>query len=346
MDTLIERVPLPAGTFVPGLALRRIELARDLPAMVGVVDAARTAAGGHEAATLEGMTAQYTHLRNCDLDRDAVVAELDGRLAGYARVEWHDRTSGERAMDTVCNVDPAVRGRGIGGALFAWQAERLENLAGELAPSAPGRPIIAVGYVMGHDPGARSLLEQAGFELARQHCEMIRPDLTGIPDIAAPEGIAIRGIDPANEALVRRVFEVDEEVFSEHWGGDFDVSDAAYERFRANPQVQPELWQVAFSGDEIAGQILNYLDPPAADRSVIGWTESIAVRRPWRRRGVARALLAASLRRVRDAGATKAGLGVDEQNPNEARSLYESLGFRKTIEFLEFHRTLRTGGDR
>ncbi len=47
----------------------------------------------------------------------------------------------------------------------------------------------------------------------------------------------------------------------------------------------------------------------------------------WRRRGLAKALLARSLVAAREAGFTSAGLGVDAENPTGALGLYESLGF-------------------
>ncbi len=77
-----------------------------------------------------------------------------------------------------------------------------------------------------------------------------------------------------------------------------------------------------------------------ADGTRVGWTEPIAVRKPGRRRGLARALLAESLRTVRDAGAARAALSVDQQNPNQALRLYESLGYRLTAEELEYHKAL------
>jgi ribosomal protein S18 acetylase RimI-like enzyme len=85
---------------------------------------------------------------------------------------------------------------------------------------------------------------------------------------------------------------------------------------------------VAFHHDDIAGQILNYLGEPEPGGGRIGWTEAISVQPEFRRRGLARALLAESLRAVRDAGATRAGLGVDSQNPNQAQTLYESMGYQ------------------
>ena len=55
--------------------------------------------------------------------------------------------------------------------------------------------------------------------------------------------------------------------------------------------------------------------------------ERVSVGRPWRRRGLGRALTALSLVRLRDAGMTEAMLGVDATNPLGAVALYESIGF-------------------
>jgi ribosomal protein S18 acetylase RimI-like enzyme len=58
-----------------------------------------------------------------------------------------------------------------------------------------------------------------------------------------------------------------------------------------------------------------------------GWTGLLGTRRAHRRRGVGRALLAASLRAFADAGMDAAGLDVDRENPSGALGLYERLGY-------------------
>lgn len=59
-----------------------------------------------------------------------------------------------------------------------------------------------------------------------------------------------------------------------------------------------------------------------------GYTEGISVRRPWRRQGLAKALIARSFRVLKDLGMTEAALGVDADNPNGALQLYRSMGFQ------------------
>ena len=67
-----------------------------------------------------------------------------------------------------------------------------------------------------------------------------------------------------------------------------------------------------------------------AEHALRGTIGPVAVRRPWRRRGLARALMCRSLRALRDRGATSAALDVDGENPSRALVLYESIGFAVT----------------
>ena len=71
-----------------------------------------------------------------------------------------------------------------------------------------------------------------------------------------------------------------------------------------------------------------------------GWTDPICVRWPWRRQGLAKALIARSMRLLQVQGMTEAGLGVDAQNHNGALRLYESLGFRMTKKFMTYEKPL------
>ncbi len=314
----------------------------DHPAMAAVINAARAGNGDPERVSPTLLDNDYAHLTNCDLARDCRVVELDGRIVAYGRIYWADRTSGERAYEAITNIDPAARNRGVEPALLGWQIGRLDELA---ADAPDDRPAIEAVYVYGTDRRSRSIVEDAGFAVARRHAELIRPNLDDIPDLPLPDGFEVRPIARADRAMHRRVFDADVRAFQDHWG-DVDGSDSSFERFVDDPRFDPPLWRVAFHGDEIAGQILNFLDSADEDGRRIGWTESISVQPEYRRRGLARALLADSLRAVRDAGATCAALGVDTGNPRGALDLYESLGFRIVSDLLELHRPVAPGPDR
>jgi ribosomal protein S18 acetylase RimI-like enzyme len=140
-----------------------------------------------------------------------------------------------------------------------------------------------------------------------------------------PDGLEVR---PVPEAQLRQLWDADVEAFRDHWGG-FDDSPERYASWRGDPKFDPSLWVIAWDGDEIAGGVINEISATenAAFNRQRGWLASVFVRRPWRRRGLARALVGRSLTVLRDRGMTSAGLGVDAENPTGALGLYESAGF-------------------
>jgi mycothiol synthase len=92
------------------------------------------------------------------------------------------------------------------------------------------------------------------------------------------------------------------------------------------------MWIIAFDGDQVAAGVINAIYPEENETlgTNRGWLDSVFTRRPWRRRGLARALIARSLVKLRERGMTSAVLGVDADNPTGAYGLYESLGFAVT----------------
>ena len=70
-----------------------------------------------------------------------------------------------------------------------------------------------------------------------------------------------------------------------------------------------------------------------------GWLEHISVRAPWRRHGLATALIARSLHDLRALGLAEAALGVDAENVTGALSVYEAMGFRRDRTHLSYRKT-------
>ena len=131
------------------------------------------------------------------------------------------------------------------------------------------------------------------------------------------------------------------DAFRDEWGA-VEMSDADIERWLKNPDHQPEMWVVAWDGDQVAGSILNYIDHERNERTQrkLGYTEMIGVGRPWRKRGLARAMLARSMQVHKEAGMTQTGLGVDVENLSGALRLYESMGYKVVSGGTTFRKTL------
>jgi mycothiol synthase len=79
---------------------------------------------------------------------------------------------------------------------------------------------------------------------------------------------------------------------------------------------------VAQDGDEVAGAALVY------DYGDIGYVDTLAVRRPWRRAGVGMALLQAAFGALYGRGQREVQLMVDAESLTGATRLYERAGMR------------------
>jgi mycothiol synthase len=320
MDTMARPVEARVGDPV----LRAYRGPQDHPAMSRVANAVRAFNGDPNIGTTAGMDTYYAGFDQEQLPRDCAIVEVDALVVAYGRVSWDVLASGEGQAGGILNIDPRFRGRGIEELLLGHAIRR----ADELAVAVVGGPQIDLTVaVTDRDPEQRAAAERLGFRLARSFAQLIRPNLDDIPDVPLPAGFEIRAIAADDRAMHRRVYDAGARAFADSWREEAP-SVAGFQRFINAPAFDPTLWRVAFHGDDIAGQILNFMDEQVdPDGGRLGWTESISVQPEYRRRGLARALLAASLRSVRDAGATRAALGVDLMNPRDARALYESLGF-------------------
>jgi mycothiol synthase len=316
------------GTMTTGgaatLRLRPYRGRVDHTEMTRVANAVRAFNGDPNLGSVADMDNHYAHLEHADLPHDCALVELDGRVVAYGRASRQEMITGARQVECILNIEPEARGRGVEELLVRHALERSEAIIAEFGREVAMAVMV---FVTSRDEAQLAVVEAAGFQRVRAGVQLVRPNLDDIPEIPLPEGFAIRRIGASDRTMHRRVWEAATRAFSGSYGEQAQTEDQ-YDRWLNGDEFNPPLWRVAFHGDSIAAQILNFLGEPEPDGSRIGWTESISTQPEFRRKGLARALLAESLRAVRDAGATKAALGADSQNPNQAQSLYESMGFR------------------
>ena len=331
----LDELRIPHRPDVPGLRFRHWRGLQDLAGMAAANQRARDDAGVEEVVSLTNMTDRYTHLTNCDLARDLVVVERDGRTIGYVRLEWRDLTNGQRQFFSLCLLEPADRRQGIGQAMLSWSEERLGEIAAAEVPD--DRPGQLFGYTYSTDVGGTALLEKNGWSPVARGYEMIRPHLDDVPEIRLPDGLVVRDV---SEAERRAIWEAAREAFRDHR----DEVEWTEEDWATFPSEIPDvsLWIIAFDGDEVAGGILNAIDPEANAHHGLarGALASVWTGARWRRRGVAKALIARSLVRLRERGMTSAYLGVDGANPNQAMDLYASLGFEVATSTIDWRKPL------
>lgn len=335
---ITERIPpvdLPAAPAIPGLRFRRPRTDdADYLSMATLISAANMADGIPYAPTASNLREEWESHPPFDPSTDVLLAEVDGRLVAVAGSERVVR-DGVVVFELWGHVDPTWRRRGLGRTLLA---ENLRRAAERGRAEPPGTTTEARAYASDTETGHRRLLAHAGFEVVRWYFEMRRPDLEGIPEIPLPNGIETHPVRPEEH---RAIYDADIEAFRDHWGAR-EPRDEDFAAIFAKEDLDTSLWVVGWDGDQVAGSVQSWIYRGENVQLGVarGWLEHISVRRPWRRRGLAAAMTAEALRRLRAAGMTEAMLGVDAENESGALGLYERLGFEVHHRTTAFRRAL------
>ena len=223
--------------------------------------------------------------------------------------------------------------------MLAWGEARLARVAARIPDDRPG---LMRAWNWDSDVGAARLLEQSGWTREGRGYEMVRPTLDDIPAVPLPSGFEIRSV--VDDIEDRRVWDAEVEAFRDH-RAESEVTEEDWAARREDPHREPALWAIAYHGDEIAAGVMGRIDPEenAHHGLLQGYIDSVWTRKPYRRRGLARALLAQVLLLLRERGMTSAYLGVDGINPNQAVDLYESLGFEIRTSETDWTKPLAAG---
>ncbi len=324
--SVADAVLVPNAPALPGLVFRRFRGDADFPQMTRVLAAAEAADGNERVVTLDEIRNNYAHLTDTDPARDILMAEVDGQLVAYGRVESWREDSGARLYNHFAFLDPAWRRRGLGGAMLKWFQNRLREIA---AAHPDDGPRFFQSFASDKAAGTEAMLQRDGYSAVRYFYQMVRPDLENIPDFPLPEGVEVRPVLPEH---YRAIWEANVEAFRDHWGF-AEPTENDYEGWLKDPTIfTPELWQIAWdtATNQVAGQVKGFINPHENERfnRQRGYTEFISVRRPWRKRGLARALIVRTLRVFKERGQTESALGVDTENLSGALRVYEDCGFR------------------
>ncbi len=273
----------------------------------------------------------FAYLDHFNPFKDVLIAEVENEVVAFVRVHWNQEEPGPRLYRHIGHVLPRWRHMGIGTVLLQFAQKRLRTLA--KSHRLNGARFFQ-SWTADSDSSSIVMLESHGYQPTRFDFDMVRPLSERIEHKTLPPSLKVRRVKPED---YRMVWEAMDEAFRDHWGH-VPASESAYKWWQKNDSFQPELWKVAWDGDQVAGMVLNFID--SAENRIYGrkrgYTENICVRRPWRRRGLARALLTQSLRMLKDIGMQEACLGVDTQNPNGALQLYESVGFKSVKRYTTY----------
>jgi len=268
-----------------------------------------------------------------------VVIAAGGNLVGHVTLwdsEPHVR------IHVAGDVHPEYKGRGIGTALCKWAEERARRAIPQSPASAR---VVLLQETLSADTAAQELLRKQGYQLVRHILRMVIEMNGSLPEPVVPGGIIIRPF--VRDQDMRALVLADRDAFQDHWGYVEHPFEEHYQEWvhwiDNDPDHDPSLWFLAVDGEEIAGMSL--CRPRMAEDPEMGWIYSLGVRRPWRRCGLALALLRHSFGECHRRGRRKVGLGVDAQSLTSATRLYEKAGMHVDRQYAIYEKELRPGED-
>ena len=224
----------------------------------------------------------------------------------------------QSSLYAMVRVLPEHRGQGVGTRIYEALSERARVL---------GRDSMW-GRIVEGDTASRSYAANRGFREAGREYEVVLD--TAEADISRdpPEGIELVSLAQRPD-LERAVYEVDCEVGADvprPEGDDFEGQpfDHWHEQYLEGPGAVPDAMIAALAGDEVVGYTglrRRGASSPIAENMLT------AVRRDWRRRGVATALKREQVVRARAVGIEQIFTTNDETNAG-MRGVNARLGYR------------------
>jgi len=275
-----------------------------------------------------------------DLRKSAmVILTTDGTAVGCV-VVW-DEESLPVNIWIEGRVHPDYEKQGLGTQLMLWAEAR----ANHVLPRVPSDIQVAMvtGTESTYSP-ARKLLQDLGFKMVREFWTMVAHFESPPEPPQWPVGMSVR---PMRKAELGDVVHAARDSFRDHYGYVEQPFQQEFEQWQHKisryDQYDPSLWFLAVEGDQIAG--VSLCRPKSDEDPDMGWVSVLGVRRPWRRRGVALALLQHAFAGFFDRGTLKVGLGVDAESLTGATGLYEKAGMKVLRKYDAFEKIIRPGRD-
>jgi mycothiol synthase len=326
----------PAQT-LPGFEIRSPEFS-DLERCVDLFNRYSQHYLGINEASVEDISVEWTSPGFNPADDIRLVISADGRLVGYIEV-WTNRDPPVHPWIWL-TIDPGYEGLGIGKALLEWAELRSKDAMDRV----PGglRVAIQCGTVSSIEP-ARERFERAGFSLLRHNFRMQIEFDQEPPAPRWPDGIKLRSYNPDQDLV--QVYKAVNDAFRDHFGYVQQPFESGLERFShfmtSGDAYDPALWFLAATGDQIVGTCLCsrrvYDDPEC------GYINILGVSRPWRKKGLALALLHHAFNTFFSRGTRRVGLGVDADNLTGALQLYRKAGMQVLRQFDQYEKEIRPG---
>lgn len=337
MEMNKQIVEVPGSPSIKGLSFRMFNGEADFPIMLDLINRSKAVDKVERADTLDDLKRRFKHTDNFDSDKDMLFAEAGDEAIAYGQVRWYKEMDGPYLHNINALVAPEWRRKGIGTAMLRYFEARHRQISEEKGHADSAETLFEV-YTPDTQVALLTLLEKEGYTTARYFFEMARPHSAPVPKAPLPEGLEVR---PVEDAHIDVIYAAMDEAFQDHWGY-VPFTENMIQQWKSEPEFDPNLWQVAWDGDQVAGMVLNFISKQEnlEYKRQRGYTEDICVRRPWRKRGLAKALLAQSILMFNEMGMQETALSMGVQNPNGALGLYEGMGYAEIKQYRMYRKPM------
>lgn len=264
----------------------------------------------------------------------------NGKLVAYAVVwDTHD-TPVHPFLEF--GIHPDYHDAELGGALLDWAEEIAKRVIPKCPPDA--RISIMCYTKFGYAP-YETLMSQQGFSPIRYSYRMLI-EMVAKPEVSTlPDGIVIRAYNHPQELPM--ISEAFQDSFEDHFGFVRKSKEQNIEEWEhwlgTDKYFDPDLFFVAMDtvNDTIAGLILCFPQEPGD--ATVAEVDIVGVLRPYRRRGIARAMLLHAFDAFWERGHKRVALGVDASSLTNAVALYEGVGMHINRQYVRYEKLIREG---
>lgn len=328
-------IAVPDAPDIPGLVFRHFRGEQDYPVILQVIEGSKKEDQMEITSSVEEIANAYRHLVNCDPYQDMLFVEVHGSVVGYSRVWWHRESEGALIYSHVASLVSEWRNKGIRRAMLRYNERRLRKIA---ATSQEDLPRFLEARSEDTETHWKSLLKSEGYIPARYFFKMVRSLQEDIPNLPLPSGLEIRSAQPHQ---YESIWKAAIDAYQDAW----ESSQLDYEllkRWTEDPSCDPQLWQVAWDNTQVAGMALNFIDEKQNEEYQRKWgiMKLVAVCQSYRRKGLARALIARSFEVLKEHGMTDVALNVDAQDTEGALALYKKMGFNPVRQFVTYRKPM------
>lgn len=179
-----------------------------------------------------------------------------------------------------------------------------------------------------------SLFEESGLSFLRDYYKMVKDQISkGFP--ALPANLTIEQLDlKENSQLLHRL---ETQSFDSHFG----YIPLAHENWLAEKLAEPQLDPKGTFLAKVNGEPAGFLISSDARSDVKGgWVDKLGVLKEFRGQGIGKLLLTWGIAHAAEKGYVSIGLGVDTGNESGALQLYTNQGFKPTVVWRGYARTI------